>query len=148
MTVLELPPAAKAAPHFIPPGLPESQLSRVQFIPGDFFQGDLPPAELYVLGRILHNWGSELCDELLQKVYQALPPGGAILLVEALLDDDKCGPVRVHLESLVMLAATGEGKERSGKEYEELLTKHGFVDVKVYREGTLLDGVLARKPTN
>ena len=73
--------------------------------------------------------------------------GGAILLVEALLDDDKRGPVRVHLESLVMLAATGEGKERSGKEYGEMLTKHGFVDVEVHREGTLLDGVLARKPT-
>ena len=46
-----------------------------------------------------------------------------------------------------MLAATGEGKERSGKEYGEMLTKHGFVDVEVHREGTLLDGVLARKPT-
>ena len=47
-----------------------------------------------------------------------------------------------------MLAATGEGRERSGKEYTELLMKHGFVDVEVYREGTLLDGVLAKKPIN
>lgn len=68
--------------------------------------------------------------------------------MEALLDDDKRGPVRVHLESLVMLAATGHGKERSGKEYQELLAKHGFVDIEVFREGTLLDGVLAKKPRN
>ena len=47
-----------------------------------------------------------------------------------------------------MLAATGEGRERSGKEYTELLMKHGFVDVEVYRAGTLLDGVLAKKPMN
>ena len=75
MTVLELPPAAKASVHFIPPGLPQSLLSRVNFIPGDFFQDDLPPAELYVMGRILHNWGTDLGDILLAKVYQALPPG-------------------------------------------------------------------------
>ena len=71
-----------------------------------------------------------------------------MLIVEAVLNDDNSGPVRVHLESLVMLAATGEGRERSGKEYTELLMKHGFVDVEVYRAGTLLDGVLAKKPMN
>ena len=75
MTVLELPPAVKVSSHFIPTDSPESQLSRVKFVPGDFFKDELPSAQLYVLGRILHNWGTDLCDLLLEKVYQALPPG-------------------------------------------------------------------------
>ena len=78
MSILELPPVVKASPHFTPPNLPMSQRSRVQFIPGDFFKDDLPPAELYVMGRILHNWGEDLCDILLEKAYKALPPGKMI----------------------------------------------------------------------
>lgn len=78
MSILELPPVVKASPHFTPPNLPMSQRSRVQFIPGDFFKDDLPQAELYVMGRILHNWGEDLCDILLEKAYKALPPGKMI----------------------------------------------------------------------
>ena len=75
MSVLELPPVVKALPHFIPPNLPESQRSRLEFIPGDFFKDELPEAELYVMGRILHNWGEDLCNILLAKAFKALPPG-------------------------------------------------------------------------
>lgn len=79
MTILELPPVVKASTHFTPPNLPMSQRSRVQFIPGDFFKDDLPEANLYVMGRILHNWGEELCDVLLEKTFKALPPGIKII---------------------------------------------------------------------
>ena len=90
MSVLELPPVVKASPHFTPPNLPMCQRSRVQFIPGDFFKDDLPEAQLYVMGRILHNWGEDLCDILLEKAYEALPPGKLDLTLPFLVQNFIC----------------------------------------------------------
>ena len=55
--------------------------------PGDFFEDPLPPADLYVCGRILHDWSEEKIDRLLRKVYAALPAGGGFLIAEKLLDE-------------------------------------------------------------
>jgi acetylserotonin N-methyltransferase len=111
---------------------------------GDFFTDDLPPADLYTLGRILHDWTPVKIDLLVSKIYQALPEGGALLIAEKLLDDDKTGPVPAQMQSLNMLICT-EGKERSLPEYRELLTRAGFKSVEGKRTGTPIDAVLARK---
>ena len=44
--------------------------------PGDFFRSPLPPADLYVLARVLHDWADAACVELLRRVRGALRPGG------------------------------------------------------------------------
>src|SRR5262249_8124523 len=62
--------------------------ARIEAIPGDFFTGDLPAADLYAASRILHDWSEEKIIILLRKVYAALPAGGAFLVVEKLLDED------------------------------------------------------------
>ncbi len=115
-------------------------------IAGDFFQDDLPAADLYSLGRILHDWGEERIHLLLRKINAALPPGGGLLIAEKLLDEDKSGPTPAHMQSLNMLVCT-EGKERTLSEYAALLREAGFVSVDGRRTGTPLDAVLAIKPT-
>ncbi|HEX6897340.1 MAG TPA: class I SAM-dependent methyltransferase, partial [Bryobacteraceae bacterium] len=55
-------------------------------IAGDFFSDPLPPADLYSLGRILHDWSEEKIRALLTKIYPALPQGGGLLVAERLLD--------------------------------------------------------------
>lgn len=122
-----------------------SARERVEVAAGDFFKDELPPADLYALGRILHDWPEERIRMLLAKVYAALPDGGGLLIAEKLLDEDKSGPTPAHMQSLNMLVCT-EGRERTLSEYRALLAGAGFGPVEGVRTGTLLDAVLAMKP--
>lgn len=116
----------------------------IDTLPGDFFADPLPEADLYAVGRILHDWTEEKIARLLRKVYEALPPGGGLLICEKLLDDDKSTPVPALMQSLNMLICT-EGRERSLPEYEALLWQAGFASVEGRCTGTPLDVVLAVK---
>lgn len=117
---------------------------RVHVVAGDFFHDPLPAADLYCLCRIFHDWGEEKIRTLLRKMHAALPAGGAILLAEMLLHDDKTGPRYALLQSLNMLVCT-EGKERNLEEYRQLLESEGFTSVAGCRTGALVDAVYARK---
>jgi acetylserotonin O-methyltransferase len=110
-------------------------------IAGDFFTDSLPPADLYSLGRILHDWSEAKIHKLLTKIYSALPAGGGLLVAEKLLDPAN---VTAHMQSLNMLIVT-EGKERSAEEYQTLLSAAGFSSVESRRTGTPLDAILAIK---
>ena len=111
---------------------------------GDFFTDPLPPADLYALGRILHDWTEEKIYFLLMKIYAALPVGGALLIAEKLLHDDKQGPLPAALQSINMLICT-EGQERSLPEYQRLLTTAGFSSVEGRSTSSPLDTILAVK---
>jgi acetylserotonin N-methyltransferase len=117
---------------------------RVEVLEGDFFTDRLPQADLYALGQILHDWTEEKIQMLLAKVFEALPSGGALLISEKLLDDDKTGPLHVVMQSLNMLVCT-EGRERTLMEYTSLLRRAGFSSVEGTRTGTPLDAVFAIK---
>ncbi|HBY62483.1 MAG TPA: homocysteine methyltransferase [Solibacterales bacterium] len=117
---------------------------RVDLIEGDFFADPLPPADLYTLGRILHDWTEEKGRRLLAKIHAALPAGGALLIAEKLLNPRHDGPVPALMQSLNMLVCT-EGRERSLDEYRALLVESGFTSVEGRFTGTPLDGILALK---
>jgi len=117
---------------------------RLACLAGDFFRDELPRAGLYSLGRVLHDWPEDRIRLLLSKIYDALPSGGALLIAEKLLDEDKTGPTPVHLQSLNMLVCT-EGRERTLTEYAAVLRGAGFESVEGRRTGTPLDAVLAVK---
>jgi acetylserotonin O-methyltransferase len=117
---------------------------RIRILPGDFFQDALPPGDLYALGRILHDWTEAKIIALLKRIYESLPTGGAVLIAEKVLNDDKAGPEWAVLQSLNMLVCT-EGKERSFREYEGILKDVGFRDVILERTSSPLDVILAVK---
>jgi acetylserotonin N-methyltransferase len=117
---------------------------RMGLIAGDFFSDPLPEADLFSLGRILHDWSEEKIRTLLAKVCRRLPPGGALLVAEKLLNDDKAGPMPAIMQSLSMLVCT-EGKERTLAEYAALLREAGFTEVKGRVTDTPLDAILAVK---
>jgi acetylserotonin N-methyltransferase len=117
---------------------------RIECLAGDFFSDALPEADLYTLGRVLHDWPEDRIRQLLSKIYEALPAGGALLVAEKLLEEDRSGPTSVHLQSLNMLICT-EGKERTLTEYTALLRAAGFASVEGHRTGTPLDAVFAVK---
>lgn len=117
---------------------------RIEVVAGDFFQGELPAGDLFALGRILHDWTEPKCLNLLKRIHDQLPSGGALLVAEALLDDDHGGPRWPLMQDLNMLTCT-EGRERSIPEYAELLGRAGFVRVEGRRTGAPTDAVLGFK---
>ncbi len=139
--VLDLPAVAPLArEHVEQAGLAD----RIAVLSGDFFKEPLPAADLYSAGRILHDWTEDKIRLLLAKVYSALPAGGGFLIAEKLLDEDKCGPAPVLMQSLNMLVCT-EGRERSRSEYTGLLGEAGFSEIAACRTTGPLDAILARK---
>ncbi|MSR59381.1 MAG: homocysteine methyltransferase [Planctomycetaceae bacterium] len=139
--VFDLPEAASLA-HEIVDG--SNVADRIRIVSGDFFSDSLPEADLFALGRILHDWTETKILTLLEKIHERLPTGGGILIAEKLLLDDKSGPQWAHLQSLSMLVCT-EGKERTLAEYEALLHRTGFGQVQGLRTNSPLDAVLAIK---
>ncbi len=117
---------------------------RIECIAGDFFQDELPEADLFSLGRILHDWTPEKIRLLLKKIRARLPLGGGLLIAEKLLDDDKLGPISAQMQSLNMLVVT-EGKERNLEEYRALLLEAGFGEVEGKKTGKPVDAVFATK---
>ncbi len=118
--------------------------NRVQVVSGDFFTDDLPPGDLYVLGRIIHDWTVQKIDQLVAKIYASLPRGGGLLIAEKILLDDKSGPRWAVMQNLNMLTCT-EGKERTLNEYETLLKRVGFGTVTGCRTAGSSDAILALK---
>lgn len=117
---------------------------RIQVRAGDFFNDPLPEGDLYALGRVLHDWSEEKCLRLLQGIHKALPEGGALLVVEKMLWEDKSGPLWALAQDLNMLTCT-EGRERTLREYESLLQKAGFGEVVGCRTPWPADAILATK---
>jgi acetylserotonin N-methyltransferase len=102
-----------------------SARDRIEVLAGDFFEDELPPADLYGLGRILHDWSESQIARLLTRIFDRLSPGGGLLIAEQLLAEDGVGPIPANMQSLGMLVCT-EGKERSLSEYTQLLKRAGF----------------------
>lgn len=139
--VFDLPAVIAVAREYVG----RSRLSdRIELIPGDFFNDSLPEADLYSLGRIVHDWSEEKITALLGKIFARLPRGGGLLLAERILDEDKSGPVSGLMQSLNMLVCT-EGKERTLSEYSKILRQAGFAEVQGRKTGMPLDAILALK---
>ncbi|XP_027856980.1 acetylserotonin O-methyltransferase 2 isoform X1 [Xiphophorus couchianus] len=137
VTVFDLPEVVEAAQkHF------KQEDSGVTFQSGDFFSGEIPSADLYVLARVIHDWPEEKCLALLKKIYETCKPGGGVLLVEALLFENRRGPIMAQIFSLNMLVQT-QGRERTPSEYTHMLNKSGFRNVQVCRTGKSYDAILA-----
>jgi acetylserotonin N-methyltransferase len=117
---------------------------RIGIQSGNFFTDPLPTADLYSVGRILHDWSEDKVRYLLRKIYEHLPSGGGLLICERLLNDERDGPVSAYLQSLNMLLCT-EGQERSPSEYENLTRAAGFSSFDYRRTGQPVDVMLALK---
>ena len=87
---------------------------RLCFYPGDFFEDPLPKADVLVMGRILHDLNLESKKMLLGKAHDALPEGGALIVYDAIIDDDRSGNSFGLLMSLNMLIETPGGFDYTG----------------------------------
>jgi len=99
---------------------------RLSFIPGDFFTDPLPQADVLVLGHILHDWDLDEKRLLLKKAYDALPDGGALIVYEAIIDDERRSNAFGLLMSLNMLIETPAGFDYTGADCRTWMQEAGF----------------------
>jgi hypothetical protein len=104
---------------------------RVRFEPGDFFKDPLPKADVLIMGHILHDWNLEEKRMLIRKAYDALPKGGAFIVYEALIDDERRENAFGLLMSLNMLIETPGGFDYTGADCSGWMRDAGFVETRV-----------------
>jgi hypothetical protein len=104
---------------------------RLQFIPGDFFKDPLPRADVLSMGHILHDWNLEEKKILIAKAYDALPQGGAFIIFESLIDDERRSNVFGLLMSLNMLIELPGGFDYTGADCTAWLREAGFRETRV-----------------
>jgi hypothetical protein len=104
---------------------------RLRFYPGDFFADPLPQADVLVMGHILHDWNLEEKKVLLSKVYDTLPNGGALIIHEGIIDDDRRENAFGLLMSLNMLIETPGGFDYTGADCCGWMRDAGFKEAYV-----------------
>ena len=104
---------------------------RVKFVPGSFMKQPLPKADVIMMGHILHDWSLEIKLMLVRKAYEALAPGGAYIVYESIIDDDRSANVFGLLMSLNMLIETSDGFDYTGADCSEWMKHAGFRETRV-----------------
>jgi hypothetical protein len=104
---------------------------RLRFAPGSFFTDPLPRADVLIMGHILHDWNLDEKRMLVRKAYEALPAGGAFIVYEALIDDERRRNASGLLMSLNMLIETPGGFDFSGADGAGWMREAGFRDTSV-----------------
>lgn len=106
---------------------------RMHFHAGDFFKDPLPKADVLIMGHILHDWDLDEKMMLLRKAYEALLDNGALIVHEALIDDDRKKNAFGLLMSLNMLIETHGGFDFTGADCCTWMKEVGFKRTRVER---------------
>ncbi len=115
--------------------------SRLRFQPGRFFTDALPKADVVMMGHILHDWNLEEKRMLVKKVYEALDKGGALLVYDAMIDDDRAKNAFGLMMSLQMLIETPGGFDYTGADCQGWMREAGIQgDARGAFGGAGLDG--------
>jgi ubiquinone/menaquinone biosynthesis C-methylase UbiE len=138
----DLPPVEPIAKkHIAAAGLSD----RVGTASGDFFKHPLPKADVITMGMILHDWNLEKKMHLIRSAYDALPSGGALVAIEALIDDARRENVQGLLMSLNMLIEFGDAFDYSGADFKQWCGEAGFKRFEVIHLAGASSAVVAYK---
>ncbi|HEY4019982.1 MAG TPA: methyltransferase [Pseudonocardiaceae bacterium] len=119
---------------------------KVTFHPGDFFSDPLPTADIVVIGHALHDWDEQQRKFLVHKAFDAVNPGGVLVVYDRMLTDDS-----THVENLVisldMLLVTDGGAEYTISELRTNAQEAGFIDIEDNPLGDYDTIVVCHKPS-
>jgi SAM-dependent methyltransferase len=104
---------------------------RVSVASGDFFADPLPSADVITMGLILHDWNLDRKMELIRAAYDALPEGGAFIVIENLIDDERRENAFGLMMSLNMLIEFGDAFDFTGSDFAGWCKDVGFRDVEI-----------------
>jgi hypothetical protein len=98
---------------------------RCDIVGGDFFQEVPSGCDLYTLLAIVHDWNDSAVTEILANVRRAMPPGGKVLVVEAVLPENHSYDF-ANFSDLLMLVLSGSGRERTEDRFAEVFAGAGL----------------------
>jgi hypothetical protein len=104
---------------------------RVTFAAGSFFEDPLPKTDVVTMGHILHDWDLPTKKMLIAKAFDALPSGGALIVYEAIIDDDRSKNAFGLMMSLNMLIETPGGFDYTGADCSGWMKEAGFSSTRV-----------------
>ncbi len=104
---------------------------QLRFVAGNFFDGALPNADVIVMGHILHDWDLDTKRMLIGKAYDALPAGGAFIVYEAIIDDDRSVNAFGLMMSLNMLIESRGGFDYTGADCQDWMRRAGFRETRM-----------------
>jgi ubiquinone/menaquinone biosynthesis C-methylase UbiE len=99
---------------------------RVRFLSGNFFDDALPAVDVFTMGHILHDWNLDQKKMLIAKAFKALNPGGALVVYDSMIDDDRSQNAFGLLMSLNMLIETPGGFDYTGADCIGWMKEAGF----------------------
>ncbi|MEP0825666.1 MAG: hydroxyneurosporene methyltransferase [Nitrososphaera sp.] len=112
---------------------------RCSYVAGDMFK-EVPRRDAYIMKMILHDWNDEECVAILSNIQKASPPGGRVLIVEHVVPGHDTPHFSKLFDIHMMCALTG--RERTEKEYAELLEKAGLQYLKTHYPPSRTIGVV------
>ncbi|MFD6157627.1 methyltransferase [Nocardia sp. NPDC060256] len=119
---------------------------RIRFVSGDMFGGPLPSADVISFGHVLHGYSETVRRELIAKAYEAVPPGGALLVYDAMTDPNRKNNLISSLSSLNIMLEMREGFEATTTQCAGWLREAGFVHIKKQHLIGPTSMVFGRKP--
>ena len=106
-------------------------VERFRFVEGDLHEADFGRGHhVATLGHILHSEGEARSRKLLRKTFDAMAPGGTVVIAEFIADEDRTDPPDALIFAVTMLVNTDEGGTFTFAEMASWLTGAGFVDVR------------------
>jgi hypothetical protein len=127
-TSFDLPPVKPIAERYI---AASDVADRVTAVAGDFFAHPLPKADVVTMGLILHDWNLENKMRLIRAAYDALPEGGAFIIIESLIDDERRENAFGLMMSLNMLIEFGDAFDYTGADFAGWCREAGFSEVEI-----------------
>ena len=112
---------------------------RCEFVAGDFFESIPATGDAYILKSVLHDWNDDRCREILNICRRTMAQNARLLLIERILPQDldhSAANQSAARSDLTMLVALG-AKERSEKQFRDLLSSTGFDTLRIYPAGTV-----------
>jgi len=105
---------------------------RVTARAGDFTADELPQgADVVGIIGNLHAYTLDETESLIRKAFQALTPGGSMIIIDYMLNEDKTGPLEAALYHLVTAARSRRGWVKSETEVSEFLKRAGAVNIEI-----------------
>jgi len=104
---------------------------RVATASGDFLADPLPRADVITMSLILHDWNLDRKMHLIRSAYDALPEGGAFIVVENLIDDARRENAFGLMMSLNMLIEFGDAFDFTGGDFAGWCREVGFRQVEI-----------------
>ncbi len=107
--------------------------ARYSLKPGSAFEVEFGGGyDVVLLTNFLHHFDIPTCEDLLRKVHKALKPGGRVVILEFVPNEDRVSPPRQASFAMIMLTGTPSGDAYTRSEYEAMLRNTGYVSSEVH----------------